>query len=263
MYGPCIIGASAVSLATAYAIGDVLSLRHLLHRKVWGAKAFYGVYFGLILVSAILVLTPGTPLGLLTNAVHALASVLLPSAAVFLLLLCNDRAVLGPWINSRWLNLFTGAVIAVLVMLSMILTLSVVSPESPKEQIIEVSDRWRYSRLTRCNRYQAFRLGDCTNNGKFRRCCTNRAEDARAQRMADAAAQRIAARPTDDAQPCLANRPARIPHYRGGTGACANRATRDRRCLVGMRKVHGRWSCGIVCAPPPRCPRARPIAFRK
>jgi Mn2+/Fe2+ NRAMP family transporter len=132
----CIIGASAVSLATAYAIGDVLSLRHSLHRKVQDAKAFYGVYFGLILLSAVLVLTPGTPLGLLTNAVQALAGVLLPSATVFLLLLCNDRAVLGPWVNSRGLNLFTGAVIAILVMLSLILTLSVLFPGITETEIV-------------------------------------------------------------------------------------------------------------------------------
>jgi Mn2+/Fe2+ NRAMP family transporter len=134
----CIVGASAVSLSTAYAIGDVLSLRHSLHRKVQDAKAFYGVYFGLILLSAILVLTPGTPLGLLTNAVQALAGVLLPSATVFLLLLCNDRAVLGPWVNSRWLNLFTGAVIALLVMLSMILTLSVLFPGISERAIMGI-----------------------------------------------------------------------------------------------------------------------------
>jgi Mn2+/Fe2+ NRAMP family transporter len=85
----CIIGAAAVSLSTAYAIGDVMSLRHSLHRKVTDAKGFYGVYFGLVLLSAVLVVTPGTPLGLLTNTVQALAGVLLPSATVFLLLLCN------------------------------------------------------------------------------------------------------------------------------------------------------------------------------
>jgi Mn2+/Fe2+ NRAMP family transporter len=124
----CIIGAAAVSLSTAYAIGDVLSVRHSLHRKPTEAKAFYGTYFGLIPLSAVLVLTPGTPLGLLTNAVQTLAGVLLPSATVFLLLLCNDKAVLGPWVNSRSLNLFTGAVIVVLVILSMILTLSVLFP---------------------------------------------------------------------------------------------------------------------------------------
>ena len=132
----CIIGAAAVSLSTAYAIGDVLDLRHSLHRKPTEAKAFYGVYCGLIALAAALVLTPGTPLGLLTNAVQTLAGVLLPSATVFLLLLCNDKAVLGPWVNTKGLNLFTGAVIAVLVTLSMVLTASVLYPDIGSETIV-------------------------------------------------------------------------------------------------------------------------------
>jgi Mn2+/Fe2+ NRAMP family transporter len=133
-----IIGASAVSLASAYAIGDVLSIRHSLHRKPREAKGFYGIYFCLILVAAVLVLTPGTPLGLLTNAVQTLAGVLLPSATVFLLLLCNDKAVLGPWVNSRILNLFTGTVVAVLVMLSVILTASVLFPDMGENAIMGI-----------------------------------------------------------------------------------------------------------------------------
>ena len=43
-----IIGAFAVSLSTAYAIGDVFGLNHSLHRGVKGAKGFYAVYGGLI-----------------------------------------------------------------------------------------------------------------------------------------------------------------------------------------------------------------------
>ena len=131
-----LIGASAVSLSTAYAIGDVFSARHSLHRGVAEAKGFYAVYFLLIAVAAAIVLTPGAPLGLLTVAVQTLAGVLLPSATVFLLLLCNDRAVLGPWANNRWLNYFTGAVIAALVALSVILTISVLFPDSINEQTI-------------------------------------------------------------------------------------------------------------------------------
>ncbi|MBV8566153.1 MAG: divalent metal cation transporter [Methylobacteriaceae bacterium] len=131
-----LIGASAVSLSTAYAIGDVLSLRHSLHRKVGDAKGFYAVYFLLIAVAAAVVLTPGAPLGLLTNAVQTLAGVLLPSATVFLLLLCNDKAVLGPWVNPRWLNYFTGGVIAALVLLSIILTISVLFPDAASETVI-------------------------------------------------------------------------------------------------------------------------------
>ena len=132
----CLIGASAVSLATAYAIGDVLSLRHSLHRKPVEAIGFYAVFAGLIAVSAVLVLAPNVPLGLLTNAVQTLAGILLPSATVFLLLLCNDNAVLGPWVNSWKLNLFTCAVIAVLVMLSIILTAAVLFPNITGEEIV-------------------------------------------------------------------------------------------------------------------------------
>ncbi len=131
-----IIGASAVSLSTAYAIGDVMSLKHSLHRKPSDAKGFYAVYCGLIVIAAGLVLTPGAPLGLLTNAVQTLAGILLPSATVFLLLLCNDKAVLGPWTNSPRLNLFTGSVILVLVLLSIILTVSVLFPEAANETVI-------------------------------------------------------------------------------------------------------------------------------
>ncbi len=123
-----LIGASAVSLATAYALADVLALDHSLDKKPAEAKTFYGVYCGLIVLAAAIVLTPDAPLGLLTNLVQSLAGVLLPSATVFLLLLCNDEAVLGPWVNGRALNLFTGAVIAVLILLSMILTASVLFP---------------------------------------------------------------------------------------------------------------------------------------
>jgi Mn2+/Fe2+ NRAMP family transporter len=131
-----LIGASAVSLATAYAIGDVFSVRHSLHRQVKDAKGFYAVYCGLIVLSAALVLMPNVPLGLLTNAVQALAGVLLPSATVFLLVLCNDREVLGPWVNTRAANLFTGGVIAVLVILSVILTSSVLFPDQTDQTVI-------------------------------------------------------------------------------------------------------------------------------
>jgi Mn2+/Fe2+ NRAMP family transporter len=134
----CIIGAAAVSLSTAYAIGDVFKIRHSLHRGVTEAKGFYLVYFGIIALAAALVLIPGSPLGLLTEAVQTLAGVLLPSATVFLLLLCNDRAVLGPWVNSMRLNIFTGAVIWVLVMLSIILTASVMYPDITGATILEV-----------------------------------------------------------------------------------------------------------------------------
>jgi NRAMP (natural resistance-associated macrophage protein)-like metal ion transporter len=133
-----IIGAFAVSLSSAYAIGDVFGVKHSLHRGVKQAKGFYLVYAGLITLAAALVLIPGSPLGLLTAGVQTLAGVLLPSASVFLLLLCNDRQVLGPWVNGRATNLFTSIVVGVLVTLSIILTSAVLFPDIAAGQIVTI-----------------------------------------------------------------------------------------------------------------------------
>ena len=64
-----IIGAAAVGLSTSYALGDVLGLHHSLHRRPSEAKAFYAIFAGLLLLSAVIVIIPGSPLGLLTEGV--------------------------------------------------------------------------------------------------------------------------------------------------------------------------------------------------
>ncbi|MGI5240467.1 NRAMP family divalent metal transporter [Dactylosporangium sp. CA-139066] len=133
-----IIGAAAVALSTSYAIGDVLGLKHSLHRSPRQAKPFYAMFAALLLVSAIIVVLPGSPLGLLTEGVQTLAGVLLPSATVFLLLLCNDRAVLGPWVNGPATNLFTSAVVGALVLMSIILTASVLYPNISLAQMLAI-----------------------------------------------------------------------------------------------------------------------------
>ena len=121
-----IIGAAAVTLSTSYAFGDVFGLKHSLHRSFRDAKQFYASYAALVVVAAGIVLIPGAPLGLITTSVQALAGVLLPSATVFLLLLCNDPEVLGPWVNPRWLNVVAGFILGALLVLSGVLVLTTV-----------------------------------------------------------------------------------------------------------------------------------------
>ena len=133
-----LLGAAAVGLSTAYAFGDVMSVRHSLHRKPSDALGFYLIYGALIAAAAVLVLIPGAPLGLITEGVQVLAGVLLPSATVFLLLLCNDKAVLGPWVNGKWQNALTGVIVGVLVVLSLVLTASVVFPDITDRAIMAI-----------------------------------------------------------------------------------------------------------------------------
>jgi NRAMP (natural resistance-associated macrophage protein)-like metal ion transporter len=128
LFDASIVGASAVTLATSYAFGDIFGLRHSLHRGVGEAKLFYGSYTAMVAVAAAIVLIPHAPLGLITTAVQALAGTLLPSATVFLVLLCNDRAVLGPWVNKPWLNTLATIIVSALLLLSLVLVVSTVFP---------------------------------------------------------------------------------------------------------------------------------------
>lgn len=133
-----IIGACAVSLSTSYAFGDVFKANHSLHRKVNEAKFFYGSYAILIALAGGIVLIPDAPLGLLTFAVQALAGILLPSATVFLVLLCNDRTVLGPWVNRLWLNIVAAIIVGLLVVLSLILAATTLFPKLDAIMMAEV-----------------------------------------------------------------------------------------------------------------------------
>jgi Mn2+/Fe2+ NRAMP family transporter len=123
-----LIGANAIGLATTYAIGDAMGKRHSLHWKISDAPWFYGGYALLLGVSAAVAFSPDHVLGLVTQGVQALAGILLPSATVFLVLLCNDRAVLGPWVNTVRQNIVAWAIVWSLVLLSLALTATTLFP---------------------------------------------------------------------------------------------------------------------------------------
>jgi NRAMP (natural resistance-associated macrophage protein)-like metal ion transporter len=123
-----LIGAGAVTLATSYVIGDVFGTRGSLHRSFVEAKGFYSVFIVLILAAAAIVLIPGAPLGVITEAVQALCGIVLPMTTLFLLMLCNDRDVLGPWANGPWLKAFASVIVGALVLLSVVLTVTTLFP---------------------------------------------------------------------------------------------------------------------------------------
>jgi NRAMP (natural resistance-associated macrophage protein)-like metal ion transporter len=123
-----LIGAGVVTLATSYVVGDVFGTRASLHRSFFEAKGFYSVFIVLILAAAAIVLVPGAPLGVIVEAVQALCGILLPMTTLFLLMLCNDREVLGPWTNPSWLKALASVIVAALILLSLILTITTLFP---------------------------------------------------------------------------------------------------------------------------------------
>jgi len=138
LFDGALLGAAAVAMATSYAIGDVTGARHSLHRTPRQAPLFYTVTTLVIAATAGVVLLPGVPLGFTTVSVQVLAGLLLPSATVFMLLLCNDTAVLGPWSNGRVLNALVATTIAALLALSGVLVVTALYPRAPVVTVVAV-----------------------------------------------------------------------------------------------------------------------------
>jgi len=129
MVDAAILGATAISLSSAYAYGEVRGWSHGLQKGVKDAPGFYGTYVACVALAAGLVLVPRAPLQLIIVSVQVLAGVMLPSAIVFLQLLLNDRALLGDkWANKPWNNVVNWTIIVVLFILSLVLALQVIAP---------------------------------------------------------------------------------------------------------------------------------------
>jgi len=106
-----LIGANLTGLTTTYTLGDVYpKMRHSLHWKMKQAPWFYGLYAISIGVAAVVTLAWANDLDVVINGVEALNGILLPSALVFLILLSNDKAVLGPWTNTTAQNWVAGII---------------------------------------------------------------------------------------------------------------------------------------------------------
>lgn len=123
-----VIGAAAVTLASSYALNDLSGSQQGLNQRFKDAKGFYLTFAVLLAVAGGVALIPHAPLGLITLAVQAICGLMLPSTTIIVLLLCNDRAIMGPWVNPRWLNAIAITMVAILIVLSITMMVSTLYP---------------------------------------------------------------------------------------------------------------------------------------
>jgi len=129
MVNAAVLGTTAISLASAWAYGEVKGWEHSLHKKLWEAPGFYATYIACVGAAAAFVLIPHVPLQLVIISVQVFAGLILPSAIIFLQLLLNDHALLGDrWVNRPWNNWINWTIIVVLFALSLLLAAQVMLP---------------------------------------------------------------------------------------------------------------------------------------
>ena len=94
LIGASMLGAFVVSLATAWAFGEAFGWRCSLNDGL-RAKRFTGLFTACVVVAAGFVLIPNLPLIQLTVYVEAFNGFVLPIVLGFLLVLVNDKRVIG------------------------------------------------------------------------------------------------------------------------------------------------------------------------
>jgi Mn2+/Fe2+ NRAMP family transporter len=101
-----LLGALCISLATSWALGEVFAWGHSLNVSVWEAPWFYVAYLLMLISVGVVSLIASIDVqNIVTIFVRVVAVTLLPAALAFLILLLNDKPLMGDQIKTIWQNI--------------------------------------------------------------------------------------------------------------------------------------------------------------
>jgi NRAMP (natural resistance-associated macrophage protein)-like metal ion transporter len=124
-----LLGALCISLATSWAVGEVFGWAHSLNKSVREAPWFYVAYVLMLLSAAVVSLVATIDLqNAITIFVQVVAVTLLPPALVFLILILNDKGIMGEQVNTRWQNIANWSITIFVVTVSTLYGVSVIFP---------------------------------------------------------------------------------------------------------------------------------------
>ena len=124
LFNASLFAASILPISTAYAVCEGLGLESGLDKRFDEAPAFYWLYTALIVVGAGVILVPRFPLFKVMVLSQVANGVLLPFVLVFVLLLVNDRELMGEHVNSRIFNVIAWTTVVVMIVLTVLMVLT-------------------------------------------------------------------------------------------------------------------------------------------
>jgi Mn2+/Fe2+ NRAMP family transporter len=121
LFGASTLTASIVSLSSAYAICEAFGWESGINKHFREAPVFYGLYTFLIFLAAAIVLFPKLPLIVVMLVSQEVNGILLPFILVFMILLVNNRRIMGQHVNSHFYNVIAWFTVGALILLTLIL----------------------------------------------------------------------------------------------------------------------------------------------
>lgn len=122
------IAAIALTASTSWSTGEAFGWPKSINASARTAWAFYLPGLVSAAIAAGIVLIPHAPLGFLNLTVQVVASIFMPAALLFLLLLLNDREIMGVHVNRQWQNVSAWSIVGLLVVLNGLYGASVAVP---------------------------------------------------------------------------------------------------------------------------------------
>src|SRR6266481_3045616 len=119
LFNASLFAASILPLSTAYTVCEGLGFESGVGRKFGEAPVFYWLYTILIVAGAGVILTPNLPLVKITILSQVVNGVVLPFVLIFMLLLINNKELMGEYVNSRLFNVVAWATTIVMVGLTL------------------------------------------------------------------------------------------------------------------------------------------------
>ncbi|HJZ75311.1 MAG TPA: divalent metal cation transporter [Vicinamibacterales bacterium] len=124
LFNASLFAASILPISTAYAVCEGLGLESGLDKRFEEAPAFYWLYTLLIVFGAGVILVPRFPLFRVMVLSQVANGVLLPFVLIFVLLLVNDRELMGSYTNSRWYNVVSWFTVGVMIALTIAMVIA-------------------------------------------------------------------------------------------------------------------------------------------
>lgn len=123
-----LMAASVLPLSTTYAITEAFGFERGIDKSFREAPAFLTIYTTLIVLGAGVAMFPGAPLALITNLPNIVNGMMLPLLLPILILLANDKRIMGRYVNGRFGNVISGAVFVFLSAVTVAFLLSIFLP---------------------------------------------------------------------------------------------------------------------------------------
>jgi Mn2+/Fe2+ NRAMP family transporter len=117
-----VLAAAVLPLTAAYAVCEAFGWESGLDRSWSEAPLFNGLYTFVILASAAVILVPGLDLIGIMLLSQVINGVLLPFLLIFMMVIINDRRIMGRHVNTRLNNVLSWSTILVVIALTVALT---------------------------------------------------------------------------------------------------------------------------------------------